>query len=68
MYQKMEKELLEQKQREIQRKNAPQPYGFDRKNVNYVESKYSDIEIDGHTLGIKVQIVSDMNIDRKNKF
>lgn len=41
--------------------NGPHPVSFD--NVNYSETKWSDLEVDGNRLGIKVQIVTDMKIN-----
>ena len=35
---------------------------FDNRNINYSEYKYTDLEIDGYNLGIRIEIVSDMKI------
>lgn len=58
----------ETEQRRIQeeryrRMNGPQPVSFDNQNVNYSETKWSDMEIEGSKLGIKIQIVTDMKIN-----
>lgn len=50
---------------EQNRRNLPRAYTFD--NVNYSESKFSNLDLDGHNLGIQVQIVSDMPINNERK-
>jgi hypothetical protein len=62
-----ERKQMERRRREIERRNAPRPYTFDGNNVNYAESKYSDLDMDGQNLGIQVQIVSDMPINNNNR-
>lgn len=57
-----ERKQKEIRMREYQRRNAPKPYTFDGDRVNYAESKYSDLDLDGQNLGIQIQIVSDMPI------
>lgn len=56
-----QRRLEEERNRRI---NGPQPVSFDNKNINYSETKWSDMEIDdGSKLGIKIQIVTDMKIN-----
>jgi hypothetical protein len=62
-----ESKQRELKRKEIERRNAPRPYTFDGDKVNYHESKYSDLDLDGQNLGIQVQIVSDMPINNNNR-
>ena len=57
-----------QRERQIseqQRISIPRAYTFD--NVNYHESKHSSLDIDGHNLGIQVNITSDMPINNNNR-
>jgi hypothetical protein len=42
--------------------NIPRPVSFDSNNINYSQTKYSNLEIDNNQLGIKIQIVTDMKI------
>jgi hypothetical protein len=58
-----ERKLRELKQRDIQKRTQPKPYTFDR--VNYSESKFSSLDLDGSNFGIQVQIVSDMPINNR---
>lgn len=61
-------EMIQQQENERQRienerrmrSNGPQPVSFDSKNINYSETKWSDMEVDGQQLGLKIQIVTDM--------
>jgi hypothetical protein len=46
-------------------KDRPRAFTFD--DVNYHESKYSSLDMDGQDLGIQVTITSDMNIYSNNK-
>ena len=49
---------------EIRKPNIPSPITFDSRNVNYSETKWTDIELDSNnTLGVKIQIVTDMKIN-----
>lgn len=62
--------MEEQKQLEIRRKefelrNRPKPISIDSDKVNYHESKYSSMDLDGFDLGIQVQIFSDMPIQNR---
>jgi hypothetical protein len=62
--------IEEQKQLEIRRKefelrNRPKPISIDSDKVNYHESKYSSMDLDGFDLGIQVQIFSDMPIKNR---
>ncbi len=45
------------------RMNGPKSVSFDNQNINYSEIKWSDMEVDGSKLGIKIQIVTDMKIN-----
>jgi len=62
-----ESKQRELRRKEIERRNAPRPYTFDADRVNYHESKYSDLDINGQSLGIQVQVVSDMPINNNNR-
>jgi hypothetical protein len=62
-----ERKEMERRRKEMERRNVPRPYTFDGDRVNYHESKYSDLDLDGQNLGIQVQIVSDMPIDNNNR-
>lgn len=42
--------------------HTPNPYSFDRSRVAYHNSEYRDLGIDGHNVGIQVQIVTDMKL------
>lgn len=41
---------------------TPNPYSFDRNRVAYHNSEYRDLGIDGHNVGVQVQIVTDMKM------
>lgn len=45
-----------------QRPQTPQPHSFDRSKVSYHNSEYRDLGIDGHNVGVRVQIVTDMKM------
>ena len=60
-----ERNQRERENMERQKRNIPRAYTFD--NVNYYESKYSDLDLDGHSFGIKVQVVSDMPINNQRR-
>ena len=62
-----ERKEMEKKRKEMERRNTPRPYTFDGDRVNYHESKYSELDLDGQNLGIQVQIVSDMPINNNNR-
>jgi hypothetical protein len=62
-----ERKEMEKRRKEMERRNTPRPYTFDGDRVNYHESKYSDLDLDGQNLGIQVQIVSDMPINNNNR-
>jgi hypothetical protein len=62
-----ESKMREIRRREMEKRNAPRPYTFDGDRVNYHESKYSDLDLDGQNFGIQVQIVSDMPINNNNR-
>ena len=55
------------KQREMQRRYGPKAYTFDNNNVNYSNTDYKSLDIEGHNLGIQVQVVSDMPIYNNNR-
>lgn len=59
-----DRNYYENLKREQERRNRPRAFTFD--NVNYSESKYSSLELDGHNLGIQVQITSDMPMNNNN--
>ena len=50
---------------EQNRRHLPKAYTFD--NVNYSESKYNTLDLDGHNLGIQIQITSDMQINNPRR-
>jgi hypothetical protein len=56
------KEEQKMRERETKKNSLPNPYSFDRGNVNYYENKYSDLGIDGQNYGINIQVMSDMPI------
>jgi len=62
-----ERKEMEKRRKEMERRNAPRPYTFDGDRVNYSESKYSDLDLNGQNFGIQVQIVSDMPINNNNR-
>jgi ribosome biogenesis GTPase len=66
-YNEKERKEMEKRRKEMERRNTPRPYTFDGDRVNYHESKYSDLDLDGQSLGIQVQIVSDMPISNNNR-
>ncbi len=41
--------------------NKPQPYSFDKKNINYHNTKFESLD-DG--IGIQIQVISDMPINK----
>lgn len=66
MFNNYKRELDAQKQREHQRMYGPKPISFDSRNVNYSNSEWRTIDVDGqNNIGIQVQIVSDMPIYRR---
>ena len=42
--------------------NKPQPYSFDRRNVNYHDTQFKSLDDTG--FGIQIQVVSDMPINK----
>ena len=46
-------------------KNNVRPSTFDRNRVEYSETNYRDLDIDGQNLGIQVTVVTDMPINRR---
>ena len=59
------KQEQEKKQIEHQKMYGPKAITFDSRNIHYSNSEYKDLDIDGHNLGIQVQIVSDMPINHR---
>lgn len=58
-------ELIQQEERRkasLQRPQAPTPHSFDRNRVAYHNSEYRDLGVDGHNVGVQVQIVTDMKM------
>ena len=45
--------------------NIPKSYTIE--NVNYHESKFADLDLDGVNFGIQIQVFSDMPINNTNK-
>ena len=41
--------------------NKPQPYSFDRRNINYHNTKFENLD---DQFGIQIQVVSDMPINK----
>lgn len=46
-------------------KNNVRPSTFDRNRVEYSETNYRDLDIDGQNLGIQVTVVTDIPINRR---
>jgi hypothetical protein len=57
--------IRERQMEDQRRRNTPKAYTFD--NVNYYESKYTDLDLDGQNLGIQVQVMSDMPINNNKR-
>jgi hypothetical protein len=65
MIRKQEARDSELKNRQEMQRNGPKPVSFDPNNINYSETRYTNLESDDqNSLGIRVQIVSDMKIPR----
>lgn len=62
MLKQQELEKNQQELNRINKLNAPNPISFSSNRVGYSETKWSDVDVDGSTLGIKIQIVTDMKI------
>ena len=62
MIENQNRELAEQRAKQQQQMYGPKPVTFDSRNTGYAETKYTDLDVDGHNFGIQVQIVSDMKI------
>jgi uncharacterized protein YpuA (DUF1002 family) len=59
--QEMEKKRIEEDR--YKRINGPKAVSFDSNNINYSETKWSDLDIDDvNKIGIKIQVVTDMKI------
>ena len=49
------------KREELSRRiNGPKAITFDNRNVNYSETRYSNMEVDNGKLNLKIEIVTDM--------
>jgi hypothetical protein len=57
----------ELRRKEMERRYGPKPVTFDGRNVNYSNVEYRNLDIDGHNIGIQVQVVSDMPINNNNR-
>jgi hypothetical protein len=65
MIRRQEAQEAESRARLERQRNGAQPVSFDPYNMNYSETKYTNLEVDNtNTFGIKVQIVSDMKIPK----
>lgn len=62
-----EKRQMEFERKRREKLNAPRSYTFDNDRVRHTELKYSDLEINGRTMGFQVQIVSDMPINNNRR-
>ena len=58
-----QREMEKNRQKEHQRRFGPKASTFDSDNIRYSESQYRDLDVNGHSFGIQVQIVSDMPIN-----
>lgn len=58
-----EQEQEQKRQRAERLRNGGKPVSFDQYNMNYSSTKYTSID-DDNSLGIKIQIVSDMKIPK----
>ena len=63
-----QREIEARKQREYQRMYGPKAVTFDSNHINYSNSEYRDLDIDGHNFGIQVQVVSDMPINNNRRY
>jgi hypothetical protein len=68
LYAQYDREMELKKQREMQRRYGPKAYTFDNNNVNYSNTDYKSLDIEGHNLGIQVQVVSDMPIYNNRRY
>jgi len=57
-------EIKRKMEYERQLRYGPKPITFDPRNVHYSNSDYSTMEIDGNNINLKIQIVSDMPINK----
>jgi hypothetical protein len=62
MYDQYDREVEQDRQRELQRRLGAKAYTFDNKNINYSSTDYKSLE-DG--FGVQVQVVSDMPINNR---
>jgi hypothetical protein len=49
-------------QQRLKKQFGPRSVSFDVNNINYSETKYSDLEVGNNSFGIKIEIVTDMKI------
>lgn len=59
-----EAKLKAERYRAEMERNKPTPYSFDRKDVNYYDTKYKSIE--DSNFGIEVKVVSNIPINNNN--
>lgn len=65
MVRRQEAKDAESKARSERLRNGAQPVSFDPHNMGYSETKFTNLDIDdASSLGIRVQIVSDMKIPK----
>lgn len=62
MQDRIERERIE---KEHQMRYGPKSVTFDSRNINYSNSDYRDMDIDGQNIGIQIQVVSDMPINNR---
>lgn len=55
----------EKREREYQMRYGPKSITFDNRNINYSNTDYRDMDIDGYNIGIQIQVVSDMPINNR---
>ncbi len=67
MFSIQQREVDAQRAREHQRRYGPKSITFDNNNVNYSNTEYRDLDVDGHNFGIQVQVVSDMPINNNRR-
>ena len=67
-YRELDRQNEEQRMRDHQRRYGPRAITFDDRHINYSNSEYRDLDVDGHNIGIQVQVVSDMPIYGGRRF
>jgi hypothetical protein len=63
MVRQKESEQKRLEQQRLRRQFGPKSVSFDGRNINYSETKYSDLEVGNNSFGIKIEIVTDMKIN-----